>query len=419
MNKLQQIFLDNYEEIILTLRLRDCERENIDKMINCGNPAFGGAMYACTKCGKMKFVTFRCHSRFCPTCGVKYAIDRTAAMSFKVIGVAHRHCVFTIAEELRDLFLKDRDLLNLLFDAVNSVVSRMFHKLNKKENFTPGFICVLHTFGRDLKWNPHIHCLISEGGLSDKGFWRNVHYFNYKLLRDSFQTALLSLLHKRLGDSFKKTKAAVYRNHKNGFYVYAKPKKCEPSKVLKYVGRYLGRPVIATKRILNYDGKNVTFYYNRHEDEKYIEETVPVMDFVRRLIRHIPEKHFKMIRYYGIYARHLDSDKKLNKAIHPCKRRFILAYNKWESLILSSFGYDPLICDCGQKMEFLELYYNHQRVDLQELYERTMRNARMKRGPDRSSVSHISPSCGKIVKKDGGCRYGSNPVESTQKKIYR
>ena len=239
MNKLQQIFLDNYEEIILTLRLRDCERENIDKMINCGNPAFGGAMYACTKCGKMKFVPFRCHSRFCPTCGVKYAIDRTTAMSFKVIGVAHRHCVFTIAEELRDLFLKDRDLLNLLFDAVNSVVSRMFHKLNKKENFTPGFICVLHTFGRDLKWNPHIHCLISEGGLSDKGFWRNVHYFNYKLLRDSFQTALLSLLHKRLGDSFKKTKAAVYRNHKNGFYVYAKPKKCEPSKVLKYVGRYL------------------------------------------------------------------------------------------------------------------------------------------------------------------------------------
>lgn len=197
MNKLQQIFLDNYEEIILTLRLRDCERENIDKMINCGNPAFGGAMYACTKCGKMKFVPFRCHSRFCPTCGVKYAIGRTTAMSFKVIGVAHRHCVFTIAEELRDLFLKDRDLLSLLFDAVNSVVSRMFHKLNKKENFTPGFICVLHTFGRDLKWNPHIHCLISEGGLSDKGFWRNVHYFNYKLLRDSFQTALLSLLHKK------------------------------------------------------------------------------------------------------------------------------------------------------------------------------------------------------------------------------
>ena len=56
MNKRQQIFLDNYEEIILTLRLRDCERENIDKMINCGNPAFGGAMYACTKCGKMHMV---------------------------------------------------------------------------------------------------------------------------------------------------------------------------------------------------------------------------------------------------------------------------------------------------------------------------------------------------------------------------
>ena len=107
----------------------------------------------------------------------------------------------------------------------------------------------------------------------------------------------------RLGSSFKKVKALCYSEHKQGFYIYAKPNKCDPKTVVKYIGRYLSRPVIATSRIDNYDGVFVTFHYNRHEDEKYVEETLPTMDFIKRLIRHIPEKHFKMIRYGGIYAR--------------------------------------------------------------------------------------------------------------------
>ena len=69
MNILQTIFKDHYEEIIYTLYPRKTEVENIDKMINCGDPSFGGAMYGCPSCGKLKFVPFRCHSRFCPTCG--------------------------------------------------------------------------------------------------------------------------------------------------------------------------------------------------------------------------------------------------------------------------------------------------------------------------------------------------------------
>lgn len=110
-------------------------------------------------------------------------------------------------------------------------------------------------------------------------------------------------------------KADCYTEHKHGFYVYAKPNKCDPKTVVKYIGRYLGRPAIATSRIDKYDGEMVTFHYNRHEDEQYIEETVPAMEFIQRLIRHIPEKHFKMIRYGGLYARHRKIDSKLHRAI--------------------------------------------------------------------------------------------------------
>lgn len=379
MNILQRIFTDYYEEIKYTLHPRSTEMENIDKMINCGDPSFGGAMYGCPHCGKLKFVPFRCHSRFCPTCGNKYSMERTTSMSFKLVNVQHRHCVFTIDENLRDFFLEDRTLLDCLFHSVTSVVSRMFFKMNKSKNYTPGFIMVLHTFGRDLKWNPHIHCLISEGGYSDDGFWRPVHHFNYTYLRNAFRTALLDEMERKLGPSFKKVKSQCYTNHKKGFYVYAKPNKCNPETVIKYIGRYLGRPVIATSRIDNYDedAETVTFHYNRHEDNKYIQETIPALDFIKRLIRHIPEKHFKMIRYGGLYARHRKIDENLHLAISRTKRHVFRNFNKWRTAILSSFGYDPLKCpDCKHEMLFLELYYNHKRVSLEEMYEKIMSKAR-------------------------------------------
>ena len=111
MNILQEIFTDHYEEIKYTLHTRPAEMENIDKMVNCGDPSYGGAMYGCIHCGNLKFVPFCCHSRFCPTCGNKYSMDRTTSMSFKLVNVRHRHCVFTIDASLRDFFLQDRSIV--------------------------------------------------------------------------------------------------------------------------------------------------------------------------------------------------------------------------------------------------------------------------------------------------------------------
>jgi len=180
----------------------------------------------------------------------------------------------------------------------------MFYKLNKSESFTPGFICVLHTFGRDLKWNPHIHALISEGASGNFTPWRPLKHFDFSFLRNAFRKVLLDMLTARLANSFKEVKNLMYTRHANGFYVRAKPNLCTPDVTIKYIRRYLGRPVIATSRIDNYDGENVTFHYTRHEGSKTIVERVPALDFIKRLIIHIPEKHFKMLRYYGIYAKH-------------------------------------------------------------------------------------------------------------------
>lgn len=147
----------------------------------------------------------------------------------------------------------------------------------------------------------------------------------------------------------------------------------------KIIGRYLGRPVIATSRIDQYDGDFVTFHYNQHEDNQYVEETIPVMGIIERLIRHIPEKHYKMIRYGGIYARHRDIDKKLHRAISREKHPIYRSFNQWRTAILSAFGYDPLKCECGATMLFFELYLNHKRVSLEEMYENVMSRSRGRR----------------------------------------
>ena len=72
MNILQSIFTDYYEHIIYELHPRPAVIENVNKMIHCGDPSHGGAMYGCPHCGNLKFVPFRCKSRFCPSCGNKY-----------------------------------------------------------------------------------------------------------------------------------------------------------------------------------------------------------------------------------------------------------------------------------------------------------------------------------------------------------
>ena len=267
-------------------------------------------------------------------------------------------------------FRKDRELLDSLFLSVRDVILRMFFNMNKSESFTPGFICVLHTFGRDLKWNPHIHVLLSEGGCGNFTVWRPVKHFNYTLLRNSFRTALLNRMESHIGKSFKKMKSYIYKNCPNGFYVYAKPALTNPKDVIKYIGRYLGRPVIATSRIDNYDGHNVTFHYKRHEDNQLVTETVSAVDFIKKLIIHIPDKHFKMIRYYGIYAKHHKNSDKLFFAVSREKIPFIKSTLNFRFQLMLAFGYDPLWCECGHRMSILEIC--HKGSPLIEIHKRSL-----------------------------------------------
>ena len=405
-NVIQQMCLDHYEEIQYLLHPRPVVMDNIDRLINCGDPDYGGALYICPKCGEIKYVPYRCHSKLCSTCGALYSLKRAQAMHSIMIDETHRHIVFTIDKNLRPYFLQNRVLLNLLFDAVNDVLTYHFRQVAHKttrEVLSPGFVMVLHTFGRPLEWNPHIHVLCTEGAFNQFGQWRAVKFFSYELLRKAFQKVLLDKLRRVLGPSFQKTKNACYKNYKDGFYVYAAPFKDQNGKehkqgaiskkeIVKYVSRYLGRPVIATSRIDAYDGENVTWHYNRHEDEQLVTVKQPVLEFLKLIFMHLPEKNFKMIRYGGFYA------SRCKAKAHAKKRRSksfnkILSGSDWRSSILQSFGYDPLVCaKCGSTMTFCALYFEFKKVPLEELYRKAIIKLQSKEDSYHSTKSFLKAS---------------------------
>ena len=104
-----------------------------------------------------------------------------------------------------------------------------------------------------------------------------------------------------------------FLKHKNGFYVYAEPKKFKSFKdCVEYVTRYCGCVPISENRIINYDGNNVTFCYNAHEDKSYHEETVTAEKFILMLLRHLIPSNYKIIRYYGFYRKKHKLLEKLN-----------------------------------------------------------------------------------------------------------
>ena len=360
---IKQIFIDNWDNFIVRnpeLNIRQVVFDEVEKIMNCGNPDYGYALYVCEHCKKFVKVPFRCKSRFCNTCGVKYAQDRAFSMTKKSIRCKHRHIVFTMSDKLWPYFLKYRNLLDGLFSSASSAILSWFYELNKSQNFTPGIMCTLHTFGRDLKWNPHIHMLCTEGGAGNTEVFRIVKHINFKALRFRWQKLLLDYLQNNLPANelpkFKQLKNQISNEYNNGFYVYAKPDNISSiNQTINYVVRYTGRPAMAQSRIIDYDGTYVTYYYERHEDGKRIEEKIHAYEFIKKLIMHIPDKNFKVVRYYGIYAKKHKHSDKIFKLLNKNQIEIRNQLRKWNLAIDLSFGYDPTICSCGGNLIFFEL----------------------------------------------------------------
>ncbi len=170
------------------LRLRWSIIWNAARLLLCRN-GLGYHEYSCPKCNSKKRIPHTCKSRFCSSCG-KAAADRWVETSLsQILDVEYKHLVFTLPAEFRDWFLRNRKVcLNAFFIVVKDTIL----DYARQKGFRPGLILVLHTFGSDLKWNPHIHVIITAGGLSLKNDqWLKCHYLPQKIIRPIYRYRFL------------------------------------------------------------------------------------------------------------------------------------------------------------------------------------------------------------------------------------
>ena len=237
----------------------------------------------------------------------------------------------------------------------------------------PGYIITLHTFGRTLNWNPHVHILLTEGYMNKNHSFIHSPFINYETLRKSFMKTLLDMMRDALPKhsiehtNFLKLRSKVYNQNTNGFYVYAPPiiskkEKLDMSnreQIVKYMMRYTGRPAMAQSRIVSLDkSKNeIKYWYDDHKTEEHIEVQESVFSFMQKLIQHIPDEQFKMTRYYGLYA---TANHKHRKTIKNKLRLRVSVSNlrkrktRYRQLMIDTFGVDPLLCTCGCYMEYVD-----------------------------------------------------------------
>lgn len=255
-----------------------------------------------------------------------------------------------------------------------SIAANIIKKLAEQKGFIPGIYLAIHTFGRDLKRNIHLHLSTTVGGITlSKDSWVKDSYFYHDTLKKMWRYEIISLLREEFKNGALKLPPELkHINSYNVFFSWTAQfynktwvvHLCKQSKSFKanvaYLGKYLKRPPIGETRIKEYDGKYVTYEYLDHYTDTIETMTLPVLDFIARLIAHIPDKNFRNIRYYGFLANRVRTKlmpivQKLINAKQFAKNK---VYTPWRNMIKNAFHYDPLTCpNCGKLMELQQIVF--------------------------------------------------------------
>ena len=375
-DRFRKIFLD-YWDRYCDLRLTDevpfdqqaYVRDIVQRMMLCRDPDAGYARWICPGCHYELRVPFSCKTRFCPSCG-KVKVDNWVNNITKdMLEVPHLHITLTTDDSFRPFFRKDsrllKELLRVGTQAVQEVLSDLYPGMQI------GLVYTVHTAGRDLGYKPHVHLVITKGGLVD-GKWVEIDCVPGDRLSAKWRYLLCKRLREVcLSDTtlqLQQVIAKTYLDH-HGFMVHTESFYPKGIEAARYIGRYLGHPPLATSHLTDYDGKTVTFWYKDTQTGEKIVVRCSALGFISSLMPHIPLKRLQMVRYAGLYARCVKRRclEIANAALEALRSQIHLfaldpflksvAPLKWRERIQASFGYDPLACPrCGRTMELAEIW---------------------------------------------------------------
>ena len=318
MNSLQQIIELHGEAYTKSKKLPSNILKALYSIKDCRTAALGGHVYECDDCGERKISYNSCRNRHCPKCQA-YAKEMWIYERSKSLLPTHYfHIVFTIPEQLNSLTLfNQKEMYSILFTSVSETLLELA-KDKKYLNADIGFTTILHTWGQNLMYHPHLHCIVPGGGLSiDNSKWiksKKKFFIPVKVLSRKFRGKYLFYLNElyknnklkfpksisefQFNELFNKFKDSLYKKE---WIVYSKAPFSSAEYVLHYLGRYTHRVAISDNRIIKVDKVKVVFKWRDYKDknkEKIM--SLKPKEFIRRFSMHILPDRFVKIRHYGI-----------------------------------------------------------------------------------------------------------------------
>lgn len=343
----------------------------------CRTAALGYHVYQCTNddCGHVKYQYHSCRDRHCPNCGAEKKQQWIEARMQELLPVKYYHVVFTLPHELNSLALGHRKpLFKLLFDA-SAATLLCFAKDPKYLGVIPGIISVLHTWGQQLSFHPHIHSIVSGGGIADGNVWKDARKNSYRFLfpvkamqsvfRGKFLQSLKQMIAKGEVVLPEGTEAKRLLNvlYQKDWIVYAKAPFGGPHAVIEYLGRYTHKVAISNHRIrsINDEDDTVTFDYKDYADQnKQKQMTLSTHEFIRRFEQHILPQRFTKIRTYG-YLSNRDRHRRINEVLNKMRLPLHKGLVKipLQLRMLEQFGIDMAECPCckNKTLQLVKIFY--------------------------------------------------------------
>ena len=307
--------------------LSHTQKKALRDLARCRTAALGGHSERCLDCGHERIAYNSCRNRHCPKCQARMRAKWLAAQAEHLLPVEYYHLVFTLPDELSNLARANPTVLyDLLFQAAAATI-RDVTANPKRLGAVPGLLLVLHTWGQTLQHHPHVHGVVTGGGLSCDASglidaspkWvscRPGFFLPVRVLSSVFRGKYLAGLrqahaHGRLrffGKLTALTAAAAFHAFlspldKKDWVVYAKRPFGGPAQVLKYLARYTHRVAISNHRLVKLEAGRVTFRYKGYADEhKQKLMTLDAWEFLSRFVTHVLPTGFTKIRHYGLLA---------------------------------------------------------------------------------------------------------------------
>jgi hypothetical protein len=316
---LQHLLEAHYPAFEQTHPLPDHVRDAVHALRSCRTAALGGHVQACPE-GHIERVWYNsCRHRCCPQCAQLQIAQWLEKQQARLLACEHYHVIFTLPSELNALWLANvRELATMLFQSAWATLSELLGD-PKYLGGTPGMLAALHTWGQTLVLHPHLHCLVTGGGLAGDT-WTAVHngyLLPARVVLPVFRGKFLAALHKAwdagqltlpAGVTLVQLRMLLHRLGRQKWHVQIMTRYAHGQGVATYLARYLRGGPLKPSRIVSWAEQTVTFRYADNQDldaqgrgrRKLL--SLSAADFVQRWLLHVPPPGFQVVRAYGLYA---------------------------------------------------------------------------------------------------------------------